>query len=143
MIKQIITNEKKLSRQVDFDIDPTNEAILDLRDTALHYAGKRSGCAGLAANQIGHMVPAIVIWYGNEYLVMIRPIITVKSGGADFKREGCLSRPGKTPRIRRHKRVKVDYFNEDGVLIMGARFTGFTARVIQHEVDHLHGIYIP
>ena len=142
-VKNIVTNEKKLAL-VSLPVEDYKEVLniaSDLVDTAKHYAIKPIGCVGLACNQIGILKRIIVIKFSGEWLVMINPEIVVSTGGRFIGREACLSRPGKSVKVRRDKKVTVVYTNIDGEIIT-SKFTKFTARIIQHEVDHLNGKYI-
>lgn len=143
MIRPIVTNKEKLSIPVGNWIDLSiSEVIKDLVDTAEYHQKKPVGCVGLAANQIGHDIPVITIWHGGKFMIMGEPKITKMFGGKDWKREGCLSVQGKNPRIQRNKKIRISFFNINGDFKENIQFTGFTARVIQHEVDHLNGVTI-
>jgi len=143
VIRSIVTNEEKLT--IPSAIIPPSEAediIKDMLDTAEHHMKTNPvGCAGLAANQIGKLVRIIVVKVGNEFVPMINPEITEAWAGKQKQREGCLSRPGMNPMVARHKKIKVSY-ETIGSAVTDKKFTKFTARVIQHEIDHLNGVYI-
>lgn len=143
MIKSICTDETILSIPLEFKYSDINytQVIKDLIDTAEYHLTKSLGCAGLAANQIGYKVPVIVVRTGLEWIVMINPVVVKGFGGKDYMREGCLSRPNITPRIQRFKKIRVDY-NCGKMDRTGVVFRAYSARVIQHEIDHLNGIYI-
>ena len=111
-------------------------AAQDLLDT---LAAHKDGCVGMAANMIG--VRKRIIAFDNEgrYMVMFNPEIVKKSGPYEAE-EGCLSLTG----IRKAKRwqsVKVRYQNEKFQPRLKT-FTGWTAQIIQHEIDHCEGILI-
>lgn len=143
-IKPIVTNEMILSKVTT---DATKEEALciakDLIENAFYRKALRRGCAGLAANQIGYDKSVLVIWYGGGFKPMINPIIKVMFGGPDTMREGCLSRPGRQARVTRSKKLRITFRDEFFNLYEDVKFTGLTARVIQHEVDHLNGKFIP
>ena len=108
----------------------------DLLDTLRANA---AGCVGMAANMIG--VNKRIIAFDNEgsYMVMFNPEI-VKHSGQYEAEEGCLSLPG-TRKTKRYQSIKVKYQNRE----FGVRFktfTGWTAQIIQHEIDHCEGILI-
>ncbi|MGM9612676.1 MAG: peptide deformylase, partial [Butyricicoccus sp.] len=93
----------------------------------------------MAANMIG--VNKRIIAFDNEgsYMVMFNPEI-VKHSGQYEAEEGCLSLPG-TRKTKRYRSIKVKYQNRE----FGVRFktfTGWTAQIIQHEIDHCEGILI-
>ena len=142
-VKNIVTNEEKLSL-VSLPVEDYKEVLSlasDLVDTANFYSLKPIGCVGLACNQIGILKRIIVIKFAGEWLVMINPVIAYSSGGRFNGREACLSRPSKSVKVRRHKKVEVHYTSIDGERFT-IKFTKFIARVIQHEIDHLEGKYI-
>ena len=108
----------------------------DLLDTLMAH---RDGCVGMAANMIG--VAKRIIVFNNEgaYMTMFNPEI-VKASGAYDAEEGCLSLTGKR-RTKRYRSVKVRYQNE-AMQVRLKTFTGWTAQIIQHEIDHCNGILI-
>ena len=105
----------------------------DLKDT---LDAHRNGCVGMAANMIG--VNKRIIAFDNEgtYMVMFNPEIVKRSGPYETE-EGCLSLEG-TRKTRRWKSVKVRYQNEKFEIRIKT-FTGWTAQIIQHEIDHCEG----
>ena len=105
----------------------------DLLET---LAAHKDGCVGMAANMIG--VNKRIIAFDNEgtYMVMFNPEIVKRSGPYETE-EGCLSLEG-TRKTRRWKSVKVRYQNEK-FEIRTKTFTGWTAQIIQHEIDHCEG----
>lgn len=70
---------------------------------------------------------------------MVNPVIRESSKGMDIKTEGCLSIIGVSGRVKRNISVSVDYMNMKGEKQF-KKFTGFEARIVQHEIDHLDGI---
>lgn len=108
----------------------------DLLDTLIANA---EGCVGMAANMIGVSKRIIAVNDDGAYLLMLNPVITKFSGPYDTE-EGCLSLPGVRP-TRRYKSIKVEYQTvklEKRV----KTFSGYTAQIIQHEIDHCNGILI-
>lgn len=147
MIKSIVTDKKLLSEE-SFPIVVCPEALVivdqvitDLVDTANKYRKLPIGCAGLAANQIGHLHRIFIVWNGADWLPMVNPIIKLRGDKTDWQTEGCLSRPNILVKMKRHKKIKVTYLNEKLEPIT-RNFNQFIARVIQHENDHLNGVYI-
>ena len=108
----------------------------DLLDTLKANA---AGCVGMAANMIG--VSRRIIAFDNEgtYMVMFNPEI-VRSSGEYETEEGCLSLSG-IRRTKRFQSIKVSYQNEKFQTRLKT-FTGWTAQIIQHEIDHCNGILI-
>lgn len=143
MVREIVTDKERLSLPSNkiHDTEVISQVVQDMIDTANHYRGKPIGCVGLASNQIGELHRIIIVWYENDWLVMINPEVTVIKGKSGYMTEGCLSRPGVKAKLKRHKKVMVAYFDQNGDLIE-QKFTGFVARVVQHEQNHLDGIYI-
>ena len=108
----------------------------DLLDT-LHANAER--CVGMAANMIGESVRIIALSDGERLMEMFNPVIIKRDGPFDCE-EGCLSLDGVRP-VRRYRSIKVQWQTRD----MKPRvksFAGFTAQIIQHEVNHLSGILI-
>ena len=99
----------------------------------------KEGCVGMAANMIG--VSKRIIAFDNEgrYMLMYNPEIVKCSGQYDTE-EGCLSLSGMRP-TKRYQSIKVRYQNEQFQIRLKT-FTGWTAQIIQHEIDHCSGILI-
>ena len=116
---------------------PGDEAtIQDLVDT---LEANRSRCVGMAANMIGVAKRIIAVEAEDGYLVLFNPVILKKSGPYNTE-EGCLSLEGVRP-TKRWKSIKVQYETADGKPRIRT-FTGWTAQIIQHEIDHCDGILI-
>ena len=109
----------------------------DLLDTLAHH---KDGCVGMAANMIG--VHKRIIAFDNEgtYMVMFNPEIVKCSGQYDTQ-EGCLSLLGGPRPCKRYQSIKVQWQNEKFQTRIKT-FTGWTAQIIQHEIDHCNGILI-
>jgi len=108
----------------------------DLLDTLLAH---KDGCVGMAANMIGVLRRIIAFEDGGKYSVMFNPEI-VKCSEPYEAEEGCLSLPG-TRKAKRYKTIKVQYQNEK-LQTRFRTYTGWTAQIIQHEIDHCNGILI-
>ena len=108
----------------------------DLRDT---LAAHRQGCVGMAANMIGVRKRIICVKDGNRTLLMYNPQI-LEQVNAYQTSEGCLSLIGERP-CTRYRRIKVEYLDENFVHRI-KNFSGYTAEIIQHEIDHCDGIVI-
>lgn len=108
----------------------------DLLDTLTAH---KDGCVGMAANMIG--VAKRIIAFDNEgkYMVMFNPEIVKRSEPYEAE-EGCLSLPG-TRKAKRYRSIKVQYQNEQFQTRLKT-FTGWTAQIIQHEIDHCNGVLI-
>ena len=113
----------------------------DLLDTLTAH---KDDCVGMAANMIG--VKKRIIAFLDEsgktpvYTVMLNPEI-LKKDGAYNTEEGCLSLLGGPRPCRRYKSIKVKYQTTD-LQVRIKTYTGFTAQIIQHEIDHCDGVLI-
>lgn len=103
---------------------------------------------GLSAPQIGITKRAFVInskFVVNTYsmypIIVINPVITMRSQETSTMLEGCLSLPDKEFLIERPNIIEAKYFGRDGIARTGT-FRNISARVFQHEYDHLNGIMI-
>ena len=109
----------------------------DLLDTLTAH---KDTCVGMAANMIGGRKRIIAFDNQGEYMLMLNPEI-VKSSGEYETEEGCLSLLGGTRKTKRFEKIKVRYETTDFQVRMKT-FTGWTAQIIQHEIDHCNGILI-
>ena len=110
--------------------------ITDLRDT---LAANRRRCVGMAANMIGYKKRVIIVNVGQFDVIMINPVLISKSGAYKTE-EGCLSLDG-TRKTTRYENIEVEFMDES-FKKMKMPFSGYTAQIIQHEMDHLEGIII-
>ena len=108
----------------------------DLKDT---LEAHREGCVGMAANMIGVNKRIIIFDDHGSATVMFNPEL-VKCSGAYETEEGCISRSG-VRKTRRWRQIKVRYQNERFETRLKT-YTGFTAQIIQHEIDHCNGVLI-
>ena len=99
----------------------------------------KDGCVGMAANMIGVLKRIIAFDNEGTYMVMYNPEI-VKQSQPYQTEEGCLSLSGVRP-AKRYRSIKVQYQNEE-MQTRFKTFTGWTAQIIQHEIDHCNGILI-
>lgn len=106
-----------------------------------HIKGKANleHCVGMAANMIGVKKNIIVVAAGPFQFAMINPVITKKSGAYQTE-EGCLSLEGVRP-CTRYQEIEVDYLDQNFKKQHG-KYSGWTAQIIQHEIDHCNGIVI-
>lgn len=109
----------------------------DLLETLIAH---KSTCAGMAGNMIGETVAVIAFFDGDQPAVMYNPEI-LKAEGAYDTEEGCLSLLGGPRKCRRYQKIKVRWDNENFQKRIST-FTGWTAQIIQHEVDHCMGVLI-
>jgi peptide deformylase len=136
MVREIMRDETFLALPSEEATVADIELARDLLETLIAH---KDGCVGMAANMIG--VSKRIIAFDNEgtYMVMFNPEI-VKSSARYEAEEGCLSLTG-TRKTKRWKSIKVQYQNEQ-FQTRFKTFTGWTAQIIQHEIDHCNGIII-
>ena len=136
MIKPIMTNEIFLARPSEPATAADAQTAQDLLDTLAAHAHE---CVGMAANMIGASKRIIVFDDEGTYRIMYNPEI-VSSAGAYDAEEGCLSLIGRRPTTR-YRTIKVCYEDAD-FHERTKTYTGWTAQIIQHEIDHTNGIVI-
>ena len=136
MIRDICKDESFLARKAEPASADDLGTAQDLLDT---LSAHRDGCVGMAANMIGVNKRIIAFDSEGEYMVMLNPVIVKKSGAYEAE-EGCLSLAG-TRKTMRFRTIKVQWQNERFQTRLKT-FTGWTAEIIQHEIDHCDGILI-
>ncbi len=109
----------------------------DLLDTLTAH---KETCVGMAANMIGISKRIIAFDNEGEYMVMFNPTIIKKSELYDAE-ESCLSLLGGPRKCKRYKTIKVQWQTSD-FKVRVKNFTGWTAQIIQHEIDHCDGVLI-
>ena len=120
--------------------EPATAEDLDVaRDLLDTLTAHRDGCVGMAANMIGAAKRIIVFDNEGAYMTMFNPEI-VKASDVYDAEEGCLSLTG-TRKAKRYRSIKVRWQNE-AMQVRLKTFTGWTAQIIQHEIDHCNGILI-
>ena len=136
MIRDICKDQAFLAQKAEPASPEDLPVAADLLETMVVIM---DGCVGMAANMIG--VNKRIIAFDNQggYMVMFNPEI-VKRAGPYEAEEGCLSLSG-TRRARRWESIKVRWQNEKFQERIKT-FTGWTAQIIQHEIDHCEGIII-
>ena len=136
MIRDICKDEAFLAQKAQRSTPEDLAVATDLLETLEHH---QEDCVGMAANMIG--VNKRIIAFENEgsYMVMFNPEIIKRSDPYDTE-EGCLSLTGVRP-AKRWKTIKVRWENEKFQERIKT-FTGWTAQIIQHEIDHCEGIII-
>ncbi len=136
MVREIMKDTFFLSRPSVPATIEDQEVARDLLET---LDAHKEGCVGMAANMIG--VSKRIIAFDNEgsYMLMYNPEI-IKCSEPYQTEEGCLSLTGTRP-TKRWKSIKVQYRNEKFQTRVKT-FTGWTAQIIQHEIDHCNGIII-
>ena len=115
-------------------IDKTTHYLIKSMSRIMHS----NKAIGLAATQVGVLKRVVVVDTGEGLISMINPEI-LSGFGKDFLEEGCLSLPDMVVHVGRMESVFVKYIDKNEKEVE-REFRGLTARVIQHEVDHLEGI---
>ena len=138
MVKDINKDIEFLSQKSSpFIIGEDDNILQDMFDTAESY---KETCVGLACIQIGIPKRVILVKQGNTFVPFINPMIIKKSPRTYVATEGCLSIDGERE-VTRHFSIKVTWTTPAGKRQV-KEFSGFTAQIIQHEVDHCNGIII-
>ncbi|WP_300690105.1 peptide deformylase [uncultured Oscillibacter sp.] len=135
MVQEIMRDEVFLSQKAE----PATPEDLPIAQDLLDTLAAHNGCVGMAANMIGVCKRIIVFDNEGKYTVMFNPEIIRKSGPYEAE-EGCLSLTG-TRKAKRWQSIKVQYQNEQ-FQTRFKTFTGWTAQIIQHEIDHCEGVLI-
>ena len=136
MIREICRDETFLAQKA---VPATADDLATAQDLLDTLTAHKDGCVGMAANMIG--VCKRIIAFDNEgtYMVMFNPVIIRQSGPYETQ-EGCLSLTG-VRKTKRFQTIKVQWQNEKFQTRLKT-FTGWTAEIIQHEIDHCEGILI-
>ena len=136
MVKKITRDPMFLAQKSVDATEADKQVITDLWDT---LRANLDHCVGMAANMIGVSKNIIVVAAGPFQFAMINPVIAKKTGAFQTE-EGCLSLDGVRP-CTRYKEIEVDYLDTNFKKQHG-KYTGWTAQIIQHEIDHCNGIVI-
>ena len=136
MVQEIMKDEAFLAQKSSPASQEDLPIARDLLDTLTAH---KDGCVGMAANMIGMNKRVIVFDNEGTYMVMFNPEIVKKSGPYQAE-EGCLSLSG-VRKAKRWKSIKVQYQNEK-FQTRFKTFIGWTAQIIQHEIDHCEGVLI-
>ena len=137
MVRELMHDPIFLARKSTTATAEDLEVARDLLDTLAFH---KDGCVGMAANMIGVTKRIIVFDNEGSYMTMLNPVI-LKASDPYETEEGCLSMLGGPRKCKRYKKIKVQYQN----LQMQTRiksFAGWTAQIIQHEIDHCNGVLI-
>ena len=141
MIKELIHDPIFLAGKSQVATKEDIQIAQDLLDTLMAH---KETCVGMAANMIGVRKCIIAFWDESgrvpTYTVMFNPEIIKKDGVYDAE-EGCLSLLGGPRKCKRYQSIKVQYQTTD-LKTRTKTYTGWTAQIIQHEIDHCNGILI-
>ena len=136
MVKKIVKGQHIFARKAQPATEADKQVVTDLLDT---LGANMETCVGMAANMIGVNKAIIVVAAGPFAFAMVNPVITRKSGAYQTE-EGCLSLDGVRP-CTRYEEIEVDYLDANFKKQHG-KYTGWTAQIIQHEIDHCNGVVI-
>ena len=137
MVRELVHDPFLLARKSAPATKDDLEIAQDLLDTMLAH---RESCVGMAANMIGQLKRIIVFDNGGVPTLMFNPEI-IKASGEYEAEEGCLSLLGGPRKTKRYQKIKVQYQTENFQTRLKS-FEGWTAQIIQHEIDHCNGILI-
>lgn len=137
MVKNVIHDPIFLAQKSEMAAKEDLQIAQDLLDTLI---ANKEACVGMAANMIGVRKRIIAFDNAGVYMVMFNPEIVARSGPYETE-EGCLSLLGGPRKTKRYQMIKVRYQTADFKTCIKA-FTGWTAQIIQHEIDHCNGILI-
>ena len=137
MVQPIMHDPLFLAQKSEPASPEDRQTITDLLDT---LRANLDRCVGMAANMIGVKKRIIVFCNGPFQMVMVNPQI-IRQSGEYATEEGCLSLLGAPRRATRWQQITVRYQNS-AFQQKTARFQGFTAQIIQHEIDHCNGVLI-
>lgn len=137
VIKQIIHDPFFLGQKSEVATKEDIQTAYDLMDTLI---ANKDICVGMAANMIGVKKRIIAFNNNDEYMLMFNPEIIEKSEEHEAS-EGCLSLLGGPRKVKRYKTIKVKY-QDINLKEYTKTFIGFTAQIIQHEIDHCNGVLI-
>lgn len=132
VVKDILFLEQKSELATKDDVEVINDLIDTLRANLDH-------CVGMAANMIGVKKRILVFSVGEMIIPMVNPVILKKETPYEAE-ESCLSLEG-FRKTTRYEKIEVEYLDKNFKKHKQI-FTGFTAQIIQHEVDHFEGIII-
>ena len=137
MVRELIHDPILLGRK---SVPATKEDLPIAQDLLDTLNAHRETCVGMAANMIGVHKNIIVVDNEGTPMLMLNPEI-IKAEGAYDTQEGCLSLLGGPRPTKRYQKIKVRYQNT-AMQVRLKTFTGWTAQIIQHEVDHCNGVLI-
>lgn len=127
---------RAVAAQVPHVTKEVKKLIKDMQDTV-----KKAEGLGIAAPQVGVSTSVCLAMFNGKMTAMINPSITWKSVETSVMEEGCLSLPGQNVDVERPVEIIVKYLDQKGNA-QERRLHDLDARVVQHEVDHLHGVLI-
>jgi peptide deformylase len=147
VVREVLLHPDPRLKQVARPVEP-GEPVADLAADLLETMRAGPRTVGLAAPQVGELVRLVIVdcsthpkaTENHGLLVLVNPVIAA-STGSEIGREGCLSIPEITANVRRATDVVVEAADPEGAPLR-IEATGFEARALQHEIDHLDGVLI-
>ena len=136
MVRQIMRDIFFLRQKAQPATKEDKQIVQDLLDT---LKANEAGCVGMAANMIGVNKRIIAVNMGFINVAMLNPVIAKKSGAYETE-EGCLSLDG-VRKTTRYENIEVE-FQDISFHKQRQKYSGWTAQIIQHEIDHCDGIII-
>ena len=137
MVRELVHDPILLARKSVLAAKEDLDIARDLLDTLTAH---RETCVGMAANMIGQYKNMIAFDNGGEYMIMLNPEILQAEGEYDTE-EGCLSLLGGPRKTKRFQKIKIRWQTMEFQTRIKT-FSGWTAQIIQHEIDHCNGILI-
>ena len=137
MVRELMHDPIFLAKRAE---NATKEDLAVANDLLETLVAHKETCVGMAANMIGVCKRIIAFDNGGTYMVMFNPVI-VKSSDPYETEEGCLSLLGGPRKTKRYQKIKVQYQTEQMQTRLKT-FEGWTAQIIQHEIDHCNGVLI-
>ena len=137
MVRELVHDPILLSQKSD---NATKDDLAIARDLLDTLTAHKESCVGMAANMIGQTKRIIAFDNNGSYTVMLNPTV-IRAEGPYEAEESCLSLLGGPRKALRYRKIKVEYQTEQ-LQTRLKTFTGWTAQIIQHEIDHCNGILI-
>lgn len=137
MVRELVHDPILLAQKSD---NATKDDLAITRDLLDTLTAHKESCVGMAANMIGQTKRIIAFDNSGSYMVMLNPTV-IRAEGPYEAEESCLSLLGGPRKALRYRKIKVEYQTEQ-LQTRLKTFTGWTAQIIQHEIDHCNGILI-
>lgn len=134
MIKEIVKDEFFLKQKSH---ECTKEDLYIAQELLETIQAHKEQCVGMAANMIGYQKTMMVVLDEDNYLILINPTILKTSNKTYVTEEGCFSLQG-VRKTKRYESIKVSYLDINFKKKIKT-FKGYTAQIIQHELDHFEG----
>ena len=137
MVKELVHDPILLARK---SVPATKDDLAVAEDLLDTLTAHKETCVGMAANMIGVCKNIIAFDNGGEFMLMLNPELLKGENSYDTE-EGCLSLLGGPRKTKRFQKIKVRWQTPE-LQTRIKTFTGWTAQIIQHEIDHCNGVLI-